>query len=159
MKTKIMELERFEYINNIPYYDGEERHVSKNTQGYEYVTLGNNKFRLHRLIAKKYITNPEDNPCVDHIDGNKSNNNISNLEWVTYSYNSAKAYHNNPSMRLACGRKKGYKVIISEKNGLKKEHLSLRDCAKYLQRDVAGVYRCLKGEWSKCAGHTLKYKL
>ncbi len=42
---------------------------------------------VHRLVAKAFIPNPENKPNVDHIDTNPSNNNISNLKWVTQHEN------------------------------------------------------------------------
>jgi hypothetical protein len=42
---------------------------------------------IHRLVAKHFISNPEDKSCVNHKDGNKSNNSVENLEWVSVAEN------------------------------------------------------------------------
>lgn len=57
--------------------------------GYLQVSLTNKhkKFYIHRLVAKAFIDNKYNNKCVNHIDGNKLNNDISNLEWCSYSDN------------------------------------------------------------------------
>lgn len=62
------------------------------------VSLGgrNNKkiFKTHKAVAETFISNSENKLVVNHIDGNKLNNNVDNLEWVTYSENSQHAWDN-----------------------------------------------------------------
>jgi hypothetical protein len=51
------------------------------------------EFLAHRLVAEYFISNPKKLPIVNHKDGNKLNNNIDNLEWVTVSENNYHAYN------------------------------------------------------------------
>lgn len=57
--------------------------------GYVYVALGGKygQKRLHRLVAELFIENPNDLPEVNHIDENKTNNNVRNLEWCSRQKN------------------------------------------------------------------------
>tara|TARA_Y100001938_G_C8013822_1_gene391487 strand:- start:111 stop:581 length:471 start_codon:yes stop_codon:yes gene_type:complete len=63
-----------------------------NKVGYYQIGITNNngerkKKSVHRLVAEHFVDNPQNKPCVDHIDRNKINNNMSNLRWVTHSEN------------------------------------------------------------------------
>lgn len=64
---------------------------SRNKYGYLQTTLRKNSVkytvRIHKLVATAFVNNPKNKPIIDHIDGNKLNNNSTNLRWVTYSEN------------------------------------------------------------------------
>ena len=50
---------------------------------------------IHRLVAKAFIPNPDNLPQINHIDGDKNNNKVSNLEWCNNGYNQSHAWKNN----------------------------------------------------------------
>lgn len=67
----------------------------RNTDRYLVVNLHKNGIstivQVHRLVAEAFIPNPNSYPTVNHIDGNKHNNNVKNLEWASYTRNNTHA--------------------------------------------------------------------
>ena len=84
----------------------------KMKNGYMRVKLSQNnkpqKFLLHRLLALHFIPNPENKPCIDHINGVRDDNRLENLRWVTYHENMV-GFRSNPAQDITKGgiRKNG----------------------------------------------------
>ena len=72
-----------------PRSDGSEFYpkITLDSNGYCQVALNKKRFQLHRLLAQAFIPNPENKPEVDHIDGDRKNNSLSNLRWCTRAEN------------------------------------------------------------------------
>jgi hypothetical protein len=87
------------YPNGIIYSINSKKELSQRiVNNYNTVTLYHNKarkdFKVHRLVAMCFIPNKQNKPFVNHIDGNKLNNNIDNLEWCTHIENVVHAIKN-----------------------------------------------------------------
>lgn len=84
-----------------------------NGKKYCYVILPKNKYRkqfsIHRLVAIHFIPNVFNKPQVNHIDGDKSNNRVDNLEWCTNDENRKHAIENN-LMKVGLGSKKEFDI-------------------------------------------------
>ena len=97
----------------------------KDKNGYVRTRLVNKDGRksvfVHRLLAINFIDNPLNKPCVNHIDCNKSNNKLSNLEWCTmkenvkHAWQNGKCYKNYKSIKLA-NQKTSKKLLDTETN-------------------------------------------
>ena len=124
--------------------------------GYYRVTLIKDKkpkfIPVHRLVAQAFIHNPHNFPVINHIDENKQNNNIDNLEWCTVAYN------NNYGNRQERVSKTSGKKIIGT-NG--KETLvfnSANEAAKYITgKRNSNISQCANGRYKQCYGYEWRW--
>lgn len=125
--------------------------------GYEAIVLRdvNQKkhlLKIHRLVAEAFIPNPNNLPQVNHKDGNKSNNNVSNLEWCTPSENAIHAINNGLRPKIS-GRniERIYQTDLS--GNLIAIHDNFSNAAKNNGRNSVGaIYNACKDKrsYGKC---------
>lgn len=101
------------------------------------VNSAKKKNLVHRLVASAFLPNPDNLPEVNHIDENKDNNSVTNLEWCTRSHNKQHS--------MATGT---YDAIYTTKNSLGKKHLP-NTSSKY--HNVS--YDKPRGKWRGCIRH------
>lgn len=83
---------------------------SRDKDGYLLVTLNGKSEKIHRLVAGAFLSNPENKPCVNHLDECKQNNKASNLEWATNKENSLHG-----TSRIRISKQKGKQITYLNK--------------------------------------------
>lgn len=132
-----------------------------NHKGYERVEIYGKNYAIHRLVAKYFIPNTENKPQVNHKDGNKLNNCISNLEWCTNKDNALHAAKTGlwdaQFKKLKERNTKVKKAIIATNIETNEtfEYESIYAAELMYGRHVMDV---LKGRRTQTHGYTFQYK-
>ena len=130
-----------------------------NNCGYEYVILSSKEEKhktltVHRIVAKTFIPNPEEKEDVNHIDGNKLNNNVNNLEWTTTQENIIKRYE------IGIDGNNYKRVSQFDKDG----NLVGSFRSSYEAERITGISRtniggCCRGERLTAGGYVWKFEI
>jgi len=129
---------------------------SLDSSGYRQIILTKNKkrksFKVHRLVAIAFIPNINNLPQINHLDENKQNNNVNNLEWCTILHNSR--YGTRP-IRCSLHWKKRVKQI---QNGIIiKEYDSLKEAEKNTNIKYQQISACCRKINHSAGGYEWKY--
>ena len=127
--------------------------------GYSAVSLSGKRFYIHRLVASAFIENTNLEPCVNHKDENKSNNNVNNLEWCSYGYNNTFGSHQErriktlkQNKKLSLNNARCQKVVCLDTG------LVFRNIAEASKKTGAtNISKCCKGLIKKSGGYSWEY--
>lgn len=162
-------IEEFKEIDEFPKYEVSNlgrvknkttNHIQKprkSNSGYLYVSLykdgkEHNRF-IHRLVAKSFLSNPNNYPEVNHIDEDKENNCAVNLEWCTRIYN---ANYGTRNIRSAVNR--GLSVEQYSLDGkLIATFSSIKEAARKSNITFTSIQRCCYNIYSQAGGYIWRF--
>lgn len=131
---------------------GQIKIPAENEWGYLWVTLTKDGMRkhhkVHRLVAQAFLQKDDGKEFVNHKDGNKTNNNVENLEWVTSKENQQHAFRtglNSQKYKKRCIRSDG--VVFD----------SLSKAANATGVSLSNVSRCCSGKRKTVNGYSFSY--
>lgn len=145
--TYIRDLDGYYFDENLNVFNpsgkmvkfAKKKEYNKKRGGYAVARINGKTTYLHRLLAKTFIPNPENKPCVNHINGDGSDNRIENLEWATYKENNDHAKDNgliNAFTPL---------TVTDIETGIEYKFKSMQEAMKFTKHCRSCVCRILNG--------------
>lgn len=144
---------------------------SMNHKGYKLTGITkenkNRTFATHRLVAEHFIENNNEKLQVNHIDGNKTNNHVDNLEWVTASENMRHAF--DTGLKSVC--KEHLKMITKKANKINQKKVdqltkdgeyiksfdSIMEASEHVNINYRGISDCVNGNQITSAGYKWRF--
>ena len=131
-------------------YPGKIMKPSISQKGYLQIKLKKKIKRIHRLVAISFLPNPDNLPEVDHIDENKKNNNVNNIEWVTPCENIRRSYRTGSRDHMIAENSPSNVLteiqVLEIKKLLEKEEFSQRKLAKKFGVHHSTIRKIINGK-------------
>ena len=132
---------------------------SVDKDGYLFVCLCKNRkvkpFKVHRLVAQAFISNPNNYPQVNHKNEIKDDNRLENLEWCDAKYN---VNYGTIKERTAEKLSKPVLKIDPISNEIVAEFPSIKEVERQLGYKQGNISKCCKGNRNTCGGYKWRYK-
>lgn len=171
---RVRSVDRFDSMGRLR--KGAIKAISDNGRGYKVVRMyKDNKQKIcyiHRLVATAFIENPDNKPEVHHVDSDRSNNKLENLQWVTTKENNnfpehIEAMKKNPNWLKNCksamAKAREKAIVINSyrtkftRGGVSLEFSSLAEGARQLGLDKGGCTRVANGKQKHTHGYKIEY--
>lgn len=129
----------------------------KDNRGYPAVRLSVNgkltRKRLHRIVAEHFLPNPSKKPEINHKDGNKLNNHVSNLEWCTHLENVQHAHKTGLMTKLA-----PKSIQMLDENGMIiREFYSIHEASREVGAEPSNIVKVCTGKRKTHKGYKWRY--
>lgn len=166
--TKTYEISNFGRVRN-----GERILKPWDCKGYKRIDLPIGKKLIHRLVAEAFIANPGNKPQVNHIDGDKTNNNVENLEWCNNSENQIHAHKNGlfdmekKEAHLKAIREKGNKNAVKKLSKMVNQYSldgeligtykSVAEASRQCNIQRPNIMKCINGQRNHAGGFKWRF--
>lgn len=158
---------------------GKEVKCVKKSNGYMQVTLYNDTVEtwlVHRLLAKLFIPNPDNKPCVEHINADRSDNRLCNIRWATYTENNnnpitlerksksltgkqrRRGYHQSDEWKKKIAIANSTPIIQYNDNGYEKEWSGINEASRVLGYSAGNISACCRGVRQTHKGFKWRFK-